>query len=103
MRGDKAEFDKMVAGAKKFISEVHLVPLRMRGPFFNGSAMSIVDIAAYPWILRSFLLGYYKGPAFAFDRSSLPKLAELFEWYDRMSAVDAVKATIMDNHYYIEA
>ncbi|EER08446.1 glutathione-s-transferase omega, putative, partial [Perkinsus marinus ATCC 50983] len=28
MRGDKAEFDKMVAGAENFISEVHLVPLR---------------------------------------------------------------------------
>ncbi|EER15900.1 Glutathione transferase omega-1, putative [Perkinsus marinus ATCC 50983] len=96
MRGDKAEFDKMVAGAEKFISE-------MRGPFFNGSAISIVDIAAYPWILRSFLLGYYRGPAFTFDRSSLPQLAKLFEWYDRMSAVDVVKATIMADHYYIKA
>ncbi|KAF4709005.1 Glutathione S-transferase U1 [Perkinsus olseni] len=96
MRNDKAEFDKMVAGAEKFVSE-------MRGPFFNGPQMCLVDIAAYPWIQRSFLLGHYKDPMFTLSRGSQPQLAKLFDWVDRMFATEAVKITDMPPEYYIKA
>ncbi|KAF4709972.1 Glutathione S-transferase U1 [Perkinsus olseni] len=95
MRNDKTEFDKMVAGAEKFVAE-------MRGPFFNGSQMCLVDVTIYPWIQRSFLLGHYKGATLDLSRESQPQLGKLFDWYDRMSAVDEVKATIMPPDYFIK-
>lgn len=85
----KAAFAKLSAGLRRFQQEI-------KGPFFLGDDLSIVDIAAIPWAYRVLTCGiveYYRGPDFALDGQ---ELAPLHRWLEACLALEAVTATLAE-------
>ncbi|CAK9038947.1 Glutathione S-transferase U16 (AtGSTU16) (GST class-tau member 16) [Durusdinium trenchii] len=68
----------------------------IKGPYFMGEQLTAADIAFIPWayrILHCKILERFRGPAFALDLATRPKLAK---WLDSVLATEAVKATLAE-------
>mmetsp|Transcript_132357 Transcript_132357/g.300854 ORF Transcript_132357/g.300854 Transcript_132357/m.300854 type:complete len:276 (+) Transcript_132357:2-829(+) len=77
------------AGLLKFQQE-------MKGPFFFGAQLSIVDIALFPWAYRAISVGIfetYRGPEFALDSK---EFAGVYQWLKACEELEAVKSTLAD-------
>mmetsp|Transcript_13760 Transcript_13760/g.11745 ORF Transcript_13760/g.11745 Transcript_13760/m.11745 type:complete len:192 (-) Transcript_13760:130-705(-) len=84
MTNDKDALGPLVEELKKFSDEV-------KGPFFTGKDLSIVDIAIYPAVSRLSLLRQLRGPDFEVSVEKYPQLGPLFEWFKNVSELDAAK------------
>jgi len=83
-------------GCRKFQDNV-------KGPFFFGESLSIVDIAALPWCFRAFTCGaieLYRGPEFAL---SAEEFAPLLRWLDACLALESVRATLPEKQALIDS
>lgn len=92
----RAGFDKLKEGLRKFQANI-------KGPFFLGEDLSIVDIAAIPWAYRVFtceIIDLYRGPDFALDRE---ELAPLLHWLKACLALDSVSATLADKQRLVDS
>jgi len=85
-------FKSLVENIKTFTQE-------MKGPYYNGDDLSIVDIAAFPWCMRLFLLEEYFGDRFKIEED--PTLTRFWEWKERVAALEAVKSTIASREKYV--
>jgi len=91
----RAGFDKLLHGMRTFQASI-------KGPFFLGEELSMVDIAAIPWAYRIFSCGIidlYRGPAFALDSE---ELAPLLRWLEACLALDSVSATLADKQRLVD-
>ncbi|CAE7364491.1 DHX37 [Symbiodinium natans] len=83
-------------GHAKLVAALQKLQDNLRGPFFFGDDLSIVDIAALPWCYRIFtcgIIGRYRDASFSFD---LTGLAPLQAWLDACLALPAVQQTLPD-------
>ncbi len=82
-----------------------------RGPFFNGSSISMGDVILIPWAMRIFLIDHYKGE----EGSGVPTSASaipddenkaLWErwvaWFEAISERESVQHTLSDRQQYID-
>jgi len=68
----------------------------IQGPYILGKQLTAADIAFIPWayrILHCKILERFRGPDYAIDLATRPKLAK---WLEVVMAVDAVKATLAE-------
>ncbi|CAE8623740.1 unnamed protein product [Polarella glacialis] len=91
------EQERRLEGYNKLRDGLRKFQATMKGDFFLGGDMSIVDIAALPWCYRTFtcsIIETYRGPDFTFDRQ---EFAPLLRWLDRCLALDSVKSTLPES------
>lgn len=81
--------EKLKAGYQKFQQNVS-------GPFFFGEHISIVDIAAFPWVYRVIscgILEFYRGPDFSIRKE---EFGGLFRWLEACLSLESVQSTLAD-------
>mmetsp|Transcript_19305 Transcript_19305/g.61165 ORF Transcript_19305/g.61165 Transcript_19305/m.61165 type:complete len:300 (-) Transcript_19305:179-1078(-) len=94
---DRAEqreaFDDLVHNLRTFSRE-------LKGPFFYGEHLSLVDIALLPWAARFYVFEHYRGADFAVPRDG--ELAKYHTWLEAALAMPAVSSTCPGHDEYIE-
>lgn len=96
------EVERRQAGFEKLREGLRMFQANIKGPFFLGEELSIVDVAAIPWAHRIFtcsIIDLYRGPDFKLDRE---ELAPLLRWLEACLALDSVSATLADKERLID-
>lgn len=91
------EHSLRLEGLSKLLSGMRAFQANIKGKFFLGDEISIVDITVFPWAFRIFscnVIGVYRpDPEFAIDRA---EFQPLLAWLDRCKELEAVQATLAD-------
>jgi len=92
--GRRESFEQLLGGLRRFTAE-------LRGEFFCGDAISLVDVALLPWAWRYYVLPHYKGEQYAIPKDD-PELAKFHRWLEAMEALPQVARTLPDKERYLE-
>ena len=92
--GRKESFEQLLAGLRRFTAE-------LRGRFFCGDQISLVDVALLPWAYRYYVFPHYKGAQYAIPHDE-PALRRFHEWLADMVALPQVARTLPDKDRYLE-
>uniref|UniRef100_A0A7S1F4L3 GST C-terminal domain-containing protein n=1 Tax=Noctiluca scintillans TaxID=2966 RepID=A0A7S1F4L3_NOCSC len=90
------ELDRRREGFTKLREGLLEFQKNIRGPFFLGEHLSVVDIAVIPWIHRIFtcrVIETYRGQDFMLDTV---EFAPLLKWWESCVALDCVALTLAD-------
>jgi glutathione S-transferase len=86
---------KELAEHLRFIEE-GLQTLSKEGPYWLGSAISLVDLTYYPWFEQWTVLAHYRG--FQFPHG----LDRLKQWWEAVATRDSVQAIAKSEDFYIQ-
>jgi len=82
-------FHKYVGGIQAFAKGI-------KGAFWRGDNISMVDIAVYPWAFRAYILEHYLGKEFSLEQLHDPLVNKFLEWRTQMEKLECVQATLAD-------
>eukprot|EP00397_Hematodinium_sp_SG-2012_P037460 GEMP01040603.1.p1 GENE.GEMP01040603.1~~GEMP01040603.1.p1 ORF type:complete len:246 (-),score=53.52 GEMP01040603.1:1069-1806(-) len=85
---------------KLLMEDIRTFAKEIVGPYYLGEQLSIVDIAAFPWAMRMFILEEFFGEQYRLSPSD-PTLIPFLQWKNSVAALDAVKTTIGKNEDYV--
>jgi len=99
VRTDEAErregFKKLLQGLRNFIGEV-------RGDYWGGDSLGLVDCVLLPYAYRLYVLEHYRGPEYAVPSAGEDGLWEKYRaWLHRALSIDSVARTLPNKTRYL--
>jgi len=89
-----AAFGSLKEGLRLFAAE-------LKGDFWGGDSLSLVDLVLLPYAHRLYVLEHYRGPEFAVPVGGDDVWDRYNSWLERTGALDAVAVTIPDRDRYL--
>lgn len=93
----QTEEDRVKAGDRMLdaLCQINEDLEKSSGPYLFGSAVTLADIAIFPWFERWQVLEHYRG-------LEIPEaMTALFEWLEAMQERESVKSNKAERDYYI--